>query len=92
MGVTESTTEENVPVGIAPVAVTANYYYWAQTKGVANALISGTPAVGSMLTLAATAGALAAINATLDIDQPIVAQTIGVAGADTEYYPVLLNI
>lgn len=91
-GVTESTTEENVPVGIAPVAVTAAYYYWAQTGGPAIALIAGTPAVGTMLTLSATAGALAAINGTLDIDQPYFAQMLATAGVATEYKPVKLMI
>lgn len=91
-GVTESTTEENLPVGIAPVAVTAAYYYWIQTGGEALALVAGTPAVGSMLTLSSTAGALAAINATLDIDQPIVAISWGTVGVAGEYKPVKLML
>jgi len=92
MGVVESTTEENLPIGIPPVAVPANYYYWAQTGGPAIALISGTPAVGSMLTLAAAKGALTAINSSLDVDQPYVAIAWGTVGVDTEYKPVFLLI
>jgi len=91
-GVTESTTEESLPVGIAPRVVTAAYYYWAQTHGPALALVAGTPAVGSMLTLSSTAGALAAINATLDIDQPICAISWGTVGVSGEYKPVFLRI
>lgn len=85
-----STTEESEPTGIPMVDVTAEYYYWSQVGGEAICLIAGTPAVGSMLTLSATAGALAAINATLDIDQPIVARMIQTAGVATEYKPVKL--
>lgn len=92
MGVTASATEENVPVGIPPVAVTADYYCWLQTGGVAAALMLGTPAVGSMLTLGSVAGALTAISSTLDVDQPIVAQQLGTAGVSTEYQPVKLLI
>lgn len=91
-GVTESTTEESLPVGVAPVAVTAAYYYWAQTHGPALVLVAGTPAVGTMMTLSATAGALAAINATLDIDQPVCGIMHGTAGVATEYKPVFLMI
>lgn len=87
-----TTTEENVPVGVACCAIAANYYGWVQTGGQAIALISGTPAVGSMLTLGAASGSLIAINATLDIDQPICAQMLATAGVDTEYKPVKLLI
>lgn len=92
LGVTESTTEESLPVGIAPVAVTGTYYYWALTGGPAIALVAGSPAVGTMLTLSGTAGALAAINATLDIDQPIIAISHGTAGVSGEYKPIFLKI
>lgn len=91
-GVVESATEEALPVGIPPVDVTASYYYWAQTAGPALALIAGTPAVGSMLTLSSTAGALTAINATLDIDQPICGISWGTVGVATEYKPVFLKL
>lgn len=90
--VQESTVEENLPAGIAPVAVPSAYYYWAQTGGPAVALVSGTPAVGSMMTLSATSGALAAINATLDIDQPVCAIMKYTAGVAGEYKPVFLTL
>lgn len=91
-GVTETTTEEAMPAGVPSVAVTAAYYYWAQTHGPAICLTTGTPAVGTMLTHASVAGSLAAINATLDIDQPILARTWGTAGVDTDYKPVFLLV
>ena len=92
MATVESSTEENLPVGIPVVAVTAEYYYWAQTGGPAIALYAGNNAVGSMLTLSSTAGALAAINSTLDVDQPICAVAWGTVGVSTEYKPVFLKI
>lgn len=92
MATVESTTEENLPVGIPPVAVTAAYYYWSHTAGPAICLVAGTPAVGSMMTLSATAGAVAAINATLDIDQPIIGIHWGTVGVAGEYKPIMLSI
>lgn len=90
MATVETTTEEALYVGIPPVAVTAAYYYWSQTKGPAVCLQSSTPAVGSMLTGSATAGAVAAINSTLDIDQPIIGIHMGTVGVATEYKPLCL--
>jgi len=92
-GVTESSTQENLPVGVPLVAVTAAYFYWAQTGGIANCLIEGTPAKGTRLILSdAVAGALEAENTTLDIDEPTVGYLYATAGVDTEYKPVDLNI
>ena len=83
MGVTESTTEENLMTGVAPRVVTASYYFWNQTGGPALVLVAGTPAVGAM----------AAIATPLDID---IAQCYGIAwgtaGIAGEYKPVFLMI
>lgn len=94
MGTVETATEENLPVGISPVPVTANYYYWAQTGGVAICLVSGTNAVGSILTAGATAGALltASITIATTVTQPIVGIAMGTVGVDTEYKPVFLTL
>ena len=94
MGTVESAVEENIPTGVSPVPVTANYYYWSQTGGVALALASGSNAVGSNLTLGATAGALLTISATIGttITQPIVGYALGTVGVDTEYKPVFLTM
>lgn len=103
MAVTESTTEESLAVGVAPVDVTANYYYWAQTGGPAICLISGSPAVGTNLTLASTAGAVTGCDdgvtsssSTITIDnlhsQPIIGVVWGTTGVDTEYKPIFLKI
>lgn len=98
-GVAVSTTEENVPAGVPLVAVPASHYCWLQTGGIANVLMDGTPAVGTLLTFSGTAaGALAALmidaDAAADYAQtmPIVGKQYATAGVDTEYKPVYLMI
>lgn len=92
-GVTETTTEEAGFAGIAPVAVTAAYYYWAQTGGAAISLASGTGAVGSNLTFGATAGSLIVISTTIatTVTQPVVGFLTSTVQVDTEYKPVFLT-
>lgn len=93
MAVTTTTTEENLCVGVAPIAVTAAYYFWAQTGGPGLAVIAGTPAVGEVLTLSGTAGALTGIATPLDVD---IAYQVGIlwgtAGIAGESKPVLLTL
>ncbi len=91
-GAVISATEESRPTGIPIVDVPASYCYWSQVSGDAVCLISGTPAVGTMLTLASTAGAVGAINSSLDIDQPIIGQMWGTVGVSGEYKPIVLNL
>ena len=89
----ESATGEQMPAGVAPIAVTTLYYYWAQTGGVANCLQEGTPAVGTNLVIStSTAGSVAAATSGIDIDLPIVGYTYGTAGVAGEYTPVFLTI
>lgn len=93
-GVIESATATSVPVGVPNCAVPAGGFYFAQIKGVVAALVAGTPAVGSLLTLGAVAGSLAIVSATIatTVAQPILGQVYATAGVDTEYKPVLLNL
>jgi len=91
-GVIIAATPEAMPTGITPISVPANHYFWVQTGGPLIALTAGTPAVGSMLTHSTTDGAVAAVNATFDIDQPIIGIAWGTAGVATEYKPVYLTI
>ena len=91
-GVTHSATEENLCCGVAICDVTSGYYCWVQTGGPALALMKGTPAVGSNLTLGSPAGSLKVITGTLDVDQPIVGVQWGTAGVDTEYQPVYMRL
>lgn len=69
--------------------LTATYYGWLQVKGVAQALISGTPAIGTGLSApnAGTAGALQVTAATL-MDIATNLKT----GVDGRYGPVDLRI
>jgi len=94
-GVTESATEEAVPAGIPLVAVTGDYYYWAQTGGVANVLVGAngdSAVVGSMVCADQTAGSVRAINSTLDIDVPWVGVVYSRVWVQTEYCPIFLTI
>lgn len=94
MATIESADEENMPVGVSPVAVTAAYYYWAQTKGLANVLVSGTIAVFDMVVLGATAGSVKTLpdyGTATDPDMPLVGQAYR-AGVDTEYTVIKLNL
>jgi len=94
-GVVESADEENVPVGVPLCAVAAGYYYWAQISGVHPAvLVTGTPAVGSILPLGSTAGSVTTASTTIatTVTQPIVGTMFATAGVTTEYKPVDLAI
>lgn len=86
------TTTKAAPVGITPVAVTAAYYYWAQTKGVHGAvLMNGTPAVGDAVCQGVTtAGSVDVMAGAGTITQ--VGTVFGVAGVSTEYQSVMLSI
>lgn len=92
LSVVETATEENVPVGVPLIDVTALYYHWEVFRGITSVLTVGTPAVGSMLTPGTMAGSVIIMNATLDVDMFAIGRTIGIAGADGEYYPILLEL
>ena len=91
-GAVHTTVEESLPVGVACHTVAASSYGWVQSGGPAVALVAGTPAVGTMLTLSATSGALAAMAATLDVDMPTCAIAYGTVGVAGEYKPVFLKL
>ena len=92
MATVESATDENIPVGIPVVAVTAAYYYWAQTGGVAICLASGSEAVGTRMVLGTTAGSVTAMSGSVDVDVPEVGWQLGTAGVSSEYKPIFLTI
>lgn len=83
------TTVTGKVAGIAVGALPATYYGWVQVKGLANALIAGTPAIGTGLSApnAGTAGALQVTAATL-MDIATNLKT----GSDGRYGPVDLLI
>ena len=80
------------PAGVPLVAVTAAYYYWAQTGGLAAVLITGTPAAGALVQQCNAVAGAVEIYATGTITYPPVGFMHGIAGVDTEYYPVELII
>jgi len=92
--VVESATGEAPACGVAPIAVTTLYYYWAQTGGMAGVLQEATDALGcNMCVSTATAGAVVSVtNGGVDADLPFVGVNYGMAGATGEYTPVLLTI
>lgn len=89
--VVEGTTL-GMAVGVPVVAVTAAYYYWAQTGGLAIGLMGGTVALGSALMQdnAGVAGAFIIMTAGGVI--PSLGVVHGFAGVDTEYQPIFLTI
>ena len=79
-------------VGVPVVAVTAAYYYWAQTGGLAIGLMGGTVALGSALMQdnAGVAGAMIIMTGAAVVPQ--VGIVHGFGGVSTEYQPILLTI
>lgn len=93
-GVIEAAVEEKQFAGIPLVDITAAYYGWLKTRGVAPALAGAAIDLGASVTShASTAGAVAAVSDTAgtEVDQVRVGVAI-VAGVDTEYRPILLQI
>lgn len=82
----------DAPAGCAMRAMTSGYYGWFQTGGMGIYLSDGTPAVGQMLVLSSTDGALEIGNATYTSTEPIVAIATSTAGVDTEYKPCIYKI
>lgn len=82
----------DAPAGCAVRGMTSGYYGWFQTGGVGIYLSDGTPAVGQMLVLSSTDGALEIGNATYTSTEPIVAIALATAGVDTEYKPCIYKI
>jgi hypothetical protein len=87
-----SGTLVGTPAGVSPMDVTAAYFYWAQTGGIANCLEDGTPAAGQMLCEGTTAGALTIMNTTFNPLIPFVAYQGMTVGVNGHYKPVFLMI
>jgi len=77
-------------VGIPPIDVAANYYYWSQVKGLAVCLIDGTPAIGdNVVPSDSVDGAVeAAVNT--DVRQRV--GTVVNTGVDAEYKMIMLAL
>lgn len=94
-GVVEGTSSTQRPAGIPQVDGTAGYYGWLKTKGVSAALADETITIGAGVTAGtSTAGAVE------EVDQPgdttvLSDYQVGwaiVAGVDTEYRPIMLEL
>lgn len=75
--------------GIAETAITSGDFGWITVAGVANCLLSGTPAVGAQLSASGTAGALQTAPFTAATVQDVFGVNVGTAAGGTQ--PVLLR-
>jgi hypothetical protein len=87
-GVTETAAVAGFFAGVAPIAVTAAYYYWAQTGGEAIALNTGNTALGGVLEMSATAGSYKIAANYLG---GLFGQSYSYASVNTKYCPVYLS-
>jgi len=93
-GTVEGTSTTRQPAGVAEVAVEAEHYYLSLVRGVVGVLADSTITLGDTVVAgSATAGAIDSMSDTpaTAIAQIAVGEAI-VAGVDTEYRPVLINI
>ena len=80
------------PAGCTLRAMTSGYYGWVQTGGLGGYVSDGTPAVGNMLVLSSTDGALEVGNSTYTSTEPIVAIAYATAGVDQEFKPCIYTL
>lgn len=88
-GVVLSTTEERLPAGVALINVTAAYYFWCQTWGLANVLRGDAAAEGTRLMPGDVAGEVITDAGTYTMPMMSASALLGIDG---EYHPVLLQI
>lgn len=86
-----ATTTVDVITGVPGIAVTAAFYGWFQTKGVAAVLGNGTPAQGSGVIPSATTAGATDVEATTTVT-PRIGIIVGSAGVSTKYNATNLNI
>jgi len=86
-----------VLIGIPPIAITANYYYWSQVKGMCIVLSDGTPAIGTVV-IPSTSVDGSVATPVLTEGTPntgLNQQGIGAllnTGVDTEYKMIMLSL
>lgn len=90
MATAESTTL-GFPVGVSPIDVTANYYYWTQVRGMCITLCDDTAAVGKPLHQStSTSGAVSGSDYASYYG--IIGTRFGTAGVADEYKPTYLRL
>ena len=79
-------------LGVPPISVTAAYYYWLQTWGIAPVWCDTTPSAGFAVELAVTGGRVGGVTvrSATDTTPPLGIQLV--VGIDTEYKAVFLMI
>ncbi len=93
--VVESTTQTTRACGVPLISLTAANYGWMQRTGVTPVLADGTIALGSLIGVSGSVAGAVIVNSgtyatALAITQ--VGQASVMAGVDTEYRPMVLNI
>lgn len=86
-----ATAITDIILGVANIAVTAEYYFWLQTWGIACVLSEGTPAAGTRVELAVTTSVGGVTTATSS-DTALDVGIQWLVGVDTEFKPVDLRI
>jgi len=84
-----ASTMTGAGVGVAIYAITAAYYGWIQTKGVAPVLVGGTPAVGSAVVIPGDTAGEVVVDGAASATQVVGANMI--VGRDGKVSPVLIN-
>lgn len=87
--VTEIASVAHGVAGVAPIAVTNAYYYWAQTGGVACVFNTDATALGSVAVTSATSGSFKTMAA---YDSTVIGYTVGYAAVTAKYNPVFLTL
>lgn len=91
--VVEGTAITQRAAGVPMVPVTAGYYFWAKTRGVAAVLIGSAATLGADLIVGGTAGSVTDRTDALGASaEPVVAVADIVLGVTGEYNPVRLCI
>lgn len=91
----EGTTQTRRAAGTPMITVTASNYYWAQTHGIASVLADQAITLGSAITFSGSVSGAVIANSTT-YSTAVLTTPIGqadiMAGVDTEYRPIILNI
>lgn len=87
------TTATSVPIGIPPIPVTANSYFWNQVKGPAPVLTDGTIVIGQHVRLSdAVAGAVEPLDRDGTAEDEAVVGTVLQVNGTGEYSLIMLAI
>lgn len=87
------TTATSVPIGVPPIPVDINYYFWNQVKGPCSILTDGTVVIGQHVRLSdATAGAVEPLDRDGTDENEAEIGTVLSVNATTEYSLIMLDI